>query len=135
METCTITSKNREAFIDITAMVQEIVATSGIRAGYCVLHVPHTTAAVTVNEGADPSVSSDILAYLAEHVPHRGAYRHMEGNSDAHIKSTLVGVSQVLPVDEGKLVLGTWQSIFFCEFDGPRHRRVALKFVTDKKMP
>ena len=131
METCTIKSKKREAFIDITSQVQEIVAASGMRAGYCVLHVPHTTAAVTVNEGADPSVQSDILTYLAERVPHRGSYRHMEGNSDAHIKSTLVGVSQVLPVEDGKVVLGTWQSIFFCEFDGPRSRRFNVQLVRD----
>ena len=131
METCMIKSKNREAFIDITSQVQEIVAASGIRAGCCVLHVPHTTAAVTVNEGADHSVQSDILTYLAERVPHRGSYRHMEGNSDAHIKSSLVGVSQVLLVEDGKVVLGTWQSIFFCEFDGPRSRRFHVQLVRD----
>ena len=133
METCTIQSKSRNAFIDITSEIQEIVSESGIRAGYCVLHVPHTTAAVTVNEGADPSVQTDILTYLADQVPHRGNYRHMEGNSDAHIKSTLVGVSQVLPVEDGRVVLGTWQSIFFCEFDGPRTRRVNVQLVSDKK--
>jgi len=133
METCTIQSKSRNAFIDITSEIQEIVSESGIRAGYCVLHVPHTTAAVTVNEGADPSVQADILTYLADRVPHRGTYRHMEGNSDAHIKSTLVGVSQVLPVEDGRVVLGTWQSIFFCEFDGPRTRRVNVQLVSDKK--
>jgi secondary thiamine-phosphate synthase enzyme len=131
METCTVKSKNREAFIDVTSQVQDIVAASGMQSGYCVLHVPHTTAAVTVNEGADPSVPSDILAYLAERVPHRGPYRHMEGNSDAHIKSTLVGVSQVLPVEMGRVVLGTWQAIFFCEFDGPRSRRLNVQLVGD----
>ena len=133
METCTIKSKSREAFIDITSQVQKIVAASGMGAGYCVVHVPHTTAAITVNEGADPSVQSDILTYLAERIPHRGSYRHMEGNSDAHIKSTLVGVSQVLPVEDGKVVLGTWQSIFFCEFDGPRNRRFHVQLVRDSK--
>ena len=133
METCTIKSKNRNAFIDITPEIQAIVSESGIRAGYCVLHVPHTTAAITVNEGADPSVQTDILTYLADRVPHRGTYRHMEGNSDAHIKSTLVGVSQVLPVEDGRVVLGTWQSIFFCEFDGPRTRRVHVQLIGDKK--
>jgi secondary thiamine-phosphate synthase enzyme len=133
METCTIKSKSRNGFIDITPEIQEIVSESGIRAGYCVLHVPHTTAAITVNEGADPSVQTDILTYLADRVPHRGAYRHMEGNSDAHIKSTLVGVSQVLPVEDGRVVLGTWQSIFFCEFDGPRTRRVLVQLIGDKK--
>jgi secondary thiamine-phosphate synthase enzyme len=131
MKTCTVKSKSREAFIDITSQVQEIVAASGIRSGTCVLQVPHTTAAITVNEGADPSVQSDILTYLAERVPHRGPYRHMEGNSDAHIKSTLVGVSQVLPVENGRVVLGTWQAIFFCEFDGPRSRRLNVQLVGD----
>ena len=131
METCTIKSKSREAFIDVTSRIQEIVEASGIRSGLCILHVPHTTAAITVNEGADPSVQSDILAYLADRVPHQGSYRHMEGNSDAHIKSTLVGVSQVLPVENGKVVLGTWQSIFFCEFDGPRSRRLHVQLVRD----
>lgn len=131
MHTCTVKSKSREAFIDVTAEVQEIVAASGMRTGTCVLHVPHTTAAVTVNEGADPSVQSDILTYLSDRVPHRGSYRHREGNSDAHIKSTLVGVTQVLPVENGKIVLGTWQAIFFCEFDGPRTRRLNVQLVRD----
>jgi secondary thiamine-phosphate synthase enzyme len=132
METFTIKSKSRNAFIDITSEIQEIVSESGVRAGYCVLHVPHTTAAVTVNEGADPSVQTDILTYLADRVPHRGTYRHLEGNSDAHIKSTLVGISQVLPVEDGRVVLGTWQSIFFCEFDGPRTRRVHVQVIGDR---
>ncbi len=82
-----------------------------------------------MNEGADPSVQTDILAYLAERVPHRGSYRHLEGNADAHIKSTLVGVSQVLPVEDGRVVLGTWQAIFFCEFDGPRTRKVLIQLT------
>lgn len=133
METLTVKSKNRNEFIDITSEIQSLVAKSGIRTGTCALHVPHTTAAITVNEGADPSVQADILTYLADRVPHRGAYRHSEGNSDAHIKSTLVGVSQVLPVEKGKVVLGTWQSIFFCEFDGPRSRRVHVQLVGSTK--
>ena len=129
METFTVKSKSRNEFIDITSDIQRIVAESGIRFGTCALHVPHTTAAITVNEGADPSVQADILTYLADRVPHRGPYRHMEGNSDAHIKSTLVGVSQILPVEDGRVVLGTWQSIFFCEFDGPRSRRINVQLV------
>jgi secondary thiamine-phosphate synthase enzyme len=131
METCTVKSKRRNEFIDITSSVQKVVSTSGIRSGTCTLHVPHTTAAVTINEGADPSVQADILNYLADQVPHRGPYRHMEGNSDAHIKSTLVGVSQTVPVEAGKLVLGTWQAIFFCEFDGPRTRRLHIHLTGD----
>jgi secondary thiamine-phosphate synthase enzyme len=135
MHICTVRSKGREAFIDVTSQVQEIVAASGIERGFCVLLVPHTTAAVTVNEGADPSVQADILACLAEQVPRQGPYRHSEGNSDAHIKSTLVGVSQVLPIEDGKVVLGTWQSIFFCEFDGPRTRRLNIQLVRDGAPP
>jgi secondary thiamine-phosphate synthase enzyme len=131
METCTIKSKSRNEFIDITSRIQEVVSASGIRDGTCLLHVPHTTAGITVNEGADPSVQADILAYLADRVPHRGSYRHLEGNADAHIKSTLVGVSHVLPVEDGRVVLGTWQSIFFCEFDGPRTRRVHIQLTGD----
>lgn len=129
METCTIKSKSRNEFIDITSRIQEVVSASGIRGGTCLLHVPHTTAGITVNEGADPSVQTDILAYLTERVPHRGSYRHLEGNADAHIKSTLVGVSQVLPVEDGRVVLGTWQAIFFCEFDGPRTRKVHIQLT------
>ena len=128
METCTIKSKSRNAFIDITQEIQEFVSESGIRAGYCVLHVPHTTAAVTVNEGADPSVQTDILTYLADRVPHRGTYRHMEGNSDSHIKASMIGSSVTILVEKGQLVLGTWQKVFFCEFDGPRSRKVYIKF-------
>jgi secondary thiamine-phosphate synthase enzyme len=133
MQTCTIKSKSRNEFIDITSRIQEIVSASGIRNGTCTLHVPHTTAAITVNEGADPSVQADILTYLATQVPDRDTvYRHREGNADAHIKSTLVGVSQILPVEDGRVVLGTWQSIFFCEFDGPRTRRVHVQVLGDK---
>ncbi len=133
MKTLTVKSTSREDFVDVTSQVQQIVGASGIRTGSCLLHVPHTTAAVTVNEGADPSVPSDILAYLADRVPHRGPYRHAEGNSDAHIKSTLVGASLVLPVEDGRVVLGTWQAIFFCEFDGPRSRRLHVQIAGDNE--
>jgi len=134
MQTCTIQSKSRNEFIDITSKIQEIVSASGIRNGTCALHVPHTTAAITVNEGADPSVQADILTFLATQVPDLGtSYRHREGNADAHIKSTLVGVSQILPVENGRVVLGTWQSIFFCEFDGPRTRRIHVQVLGDTK--
>jgi secondary thiamine-phosphate synthase enzyme len=125
-----VKSRHRNEFIDITQRIEEVLGESGIKTGVCYIYVPHTTAGVTINEGADPSVQQDILTTLSGLIPHEGGYLHMEGNSDAHIKSSLVGASKYVVIDEGKLVLGTWQSVFFCEFDGPRHRRVALKFIT-----
>jgi len=124
-----VRSKSRNEFIDITEMVQEVVKEAGITKGICYLYVPHTTAGVTINEGADPSVQRDIINALSRLVPHEMNYFHREGNADAHIKTTLVGSSLNVIVEEGKLLLGTWQSIFFCEFDGPRHRRIAIKFI------
>jgi len=124
-----VKSKSRIEFIDITEQVQDVVKESGIAKGVCFLFVPHTTAGITINEGADPSVQRDILNSLNRLIPHELNYFHREGNADAHIKSTLVGTSVHVIVEEGKLLLGTWQSVFFCEFDGPRHRRVAVKFV------
>ncbi len=115
------TAKSAE-FVDITIKVQSAVGGSKIRDGVCTVFVPHTTAAVTINEGHDPAVASDILAALGNLVPRSGKYAHAEGNSDAHIKSVLVGQSVTLPVQRGKMILGTWQKIFFCEFDGPRER-------------
>jgi len=124
-----VRSKSRIEFIDITEMVQDVIKDAGIDKGVCFLFVPHTTAGITINEGADPSVQRDILNSLNRLIPHEMNYFHREGNADAHIKSTLVGTSVHVIVEEGKLLLGTWQSIFFCEFDGPRHRRVAVKFI------
>jgi len=127
-------SRERTEFIDITEKIQEALKETGIGSGVCNIFVPHTTAGVTVNEGVDPTVQRDIQTFLNKMVPFDGDYHHREGNSSAHIKTTLTGVSQTVLVDEGRLVLGTWQSIFFCEFDGPRHRRVALKIIaSDKK--
>ena len=120
------TTKKTE-MIDITSMITNAVKSSGIKEGLCMLFVPHTTAAITVNENADPSVKSDILMILNRIVPWEADYRHLEGNSPAHIKSTLVGVSEQLAIEKGGLVLGTWQGIFFCEFDGPRTRKIILK--------
>jgi secondary thiamine-phosphate synthase enzyme len=119
----TLRTKAREELIGITRTVEEDVSFSGIKEGLCVVYVPHTTAAVTVNEHADPDVRQDILKRLKALVPQDCAYSHIEGNSDAHIKSSLLGASQTVPVNEGRLVLGTWQGIFFCEFDGPRSRQ------------
>jgi secondary thiamine-phosphate synthase enzyme len=124
-----VRSKSRIEFIDVTGMVQEAVREAGIKSGICFLYVPHTTAGITINEGADPSVQRDVQNTLSRLAPHDMNYFHREGNADAHIKSTIVGNSANIIVDEGKLLLGTWQSIFFCEFDGPRHRRIAVKFM------
>ncbi len=128
----TIKTKARTEFVDITSEVQHFIDEAGIKSGVCFLYVPHTTAGITINEGADPSVVSDIQKTLSKLVPHNMNYLHMEGNSDAHIKSSIVGVSKSVIVDGGKLLLGTWQSIFFCEFDGPRHRRVVVKLISDR---
>jgi secondary thiamine-phosphate synthase enzyme len=121
----------RTELVDITQSVQRLVAESGIRSGVCYLHVPHTTSAVTINENTDPNVGRDILKELNKVIPFDDNYGHSEGNSAAHIKSTLVGVSQTVMIEDGRLVLGTWQAIFFCEFDGPRDRRVLVKMVPD----
>ncbi len=110
--------------IDITAQVTEAVRSSGIREGICVVYCPHTTAGLTINERADPNVASDIVNRLSKLVPHNENYAHIEGNADAHIKSTLTGNSVQLIVNNGNLLLGVWQGIFFCEYDGPRNRRV-----------
>jgi secondary thiamine-phosphate synthase enzyme len=124
-----VRSKSRIEFIDVTEMVQGVVSEAGIKDGICCLYVPHTTAGITINEGADPSVQRDIQNTLNRIAPQDINYFHREGNADAHIKSTLVGASVNVIIDEGKLLLGTWQSVFFCEFDGPRHRRIAVKFT------
>ena len=113
-------------------MVAEAVRASGIQSGVCYLFVPHTTAGITVNEHADPSVVDDIEAQLEAMVPQHRSYRHLEGNAPAHIKASLIGNSLVLPVDGGRLTLGTWQGIFFCEFDGPRQRQLSIKVIPDK---
>jgi secondary thiamine-phosphate synthase enzyme len=125
----TVKTRSRTELIDITSDVSQLVRKSGIEAGICLLYVPHTTAAVTINESADPSVKSDILMILNQIVPWEAKYRHMEGNSPAHVKSTMVGASELVAVENGSLVLGTWQGIFFCEFDGPRTRKIHVRFL------
>jgi secondary thiamine-phosphate synthase enzyme len=127
-----ITSRARTEFIDITGDVFELLRIAGVRNGVCHLFVLHTTAGIIVNEGADPAVQSDISRFLDRMVPNAPYFTHSEGNSDAHIKSALVGTSQTLLVENGKLLLGTWQSVFFCEFDGPRPRRVAVKIMANE---
>ena len=125
-------SRARTEFIDITADIKEMLRAANVGNGVCHLFVLHTTAGITVNEGADAAVQMDINRFLSKLVPHDPYFNHTEGNSDAHIKSTLVGTSQTLLVENGKLLLGTWQSVYFCEFDGPRPRRVAVKIVADE---
>lgn len=122
-------TRARTAMIDITARVQQEIDAVGLRSGICTVFVPHTTAAVTVNENADPDVVRDMLMETAKMVPERDGYHHAEGNSDAHIKSSLCGCSCTIPVEEGRLCLGTWQSIYFCEFDGSRTRRVWVQVL------
>ncbi len=121
-----ISTGARTQLLDITGTVEAELSKTGIRSGTCHVYVPHTTAGLTINENADPEVARDILAGLARLVPATGDYRHAEGNSDAHLKASLTGFSVTVPVIDGRLALGTWQAIYFCEFDGPRHRRVLV---------
>jgi secondary thiamine-phosphate synthase enzyme len=124
-----VKSSSRTEFIDITSGVQRLVVESGVRSGICHIYVPHTTSAITINENSDPNVGRDILKELNKVIPFDDHYGHNEGNSAAHIKSSLMGVSKAIMVEEGRLALGTWQAIFFCEFDGPRDRRVQVKVM------
>ena len=128
MQSITIQTKRGSGFIDITDEVEKAVVHSGINDGIIMVFVPHTTAAVTINENADPDVVHDLLLTLDELIPHiRTGYRHSEGNSDAHVKSSIIGSSVSVIVQQGRLSLGTWQGIYFCEFDGPRQRQVILQ--------
>lgn len=123
-----VNTKSRNQMIDITSQVRSFVSQSGISNGDVIVYCPHTTAGITINENADPSVPHDILLTLEELVPHhRRGYRHSEGNSDSHCKSSLVGCSEQILLKDKSLHLGTWQAVFFCEFDGPRNRRVLLQ--------
>lgn len=123
----TVKTTTREQLIDLTNQIQEVVKQASIGQGFCFIYVPHTTAAITINENADPSVKQDILKHLAKLVPYGSQYLHTEGNADAHIKASLIGSSVTVPIENNLLVLGTWQGIFFCEFDGPRTREVLVK--------
>ncbi|MCB2168052.1 MAG: secondary thiamine-phosphate synthase enzyme YjbQ [Deltaproteobacteria bacterium] len=124
-----VKTHSRTEMIDITDDVQAAIREAGVRDGFCMVFVPHTTAAVTINENADPTVKDDMLKVINKIIPWDDGYRHLEGNSAAHIKSTLVGASELVAVAGGKLQLGTWQGLFFCEFDGPRRRKVHLHFI------
>jgi len=129
---CTVKSTARTELIDITSKIQDMVMSAGVDQGLCMLYVPHTTAAITINESADPSVKDDILMIINRAIPWEAEYRHLEGNSPAHIKSTIVGASELIAIDNNRLVLGTWQGIFFCEFDGPRTRKVQVRIIKEK---
>jgi len=124
-----ISTKLREDLIDITDLVLEKIEQSGIKNGIAVIFVPHTTAAILINENSDPMVKKDVLEYYKRNVPLDYDYHHVEGNSDAHIKSTLIGNSLTLIIENSKVILGSWQGIFFCEFDGPRIRKVYIKII------
>ena len=128
MQTIDVKTHSKQEFFDLTPEARDLAKASGTKNGVCLIYVPHTTAAVTINENADPSVKKDIITTLKKIVPDSLPYTHLEGNSPAHIKAALVGSSVCLIVEDGELVLGTWQGIFFCEFDGPRRRKVYIQF-------
>ncbi|MFO7965723.1 MAG: secondary thiamine-phosphate synthase enzyme YjbQ [Desulfobacterales bacterium] len=125
----TVKTSHKTQFVDITNDVKRLVRESGVREGILIVYVPHTTAGVTINENADPEVQADILTSLNTIVPENATYRHLEGNSSAHIKSSLIGASQCIPITGGDVCLGTWQGIFFCEFDGPRERKAYIRIL------
>ncbi len=124
-----VRTKRREEVIDVTVLVEQAVAKSGVRDGLVWIATPHTTAGITIQENADPTVKSDTLGLLARLIPQDGDFEHAEGNADAHIKASLVGSSQTCVVEDGRLALGTWQGVWFCEFDGPRSRQLLVKAV------
>lgn len=128
-ETLDVKSSSYIEFIDITNRVQRYVMASGVTDGMILIYTPHTTAGITINENADPAVRTDLEAFLKKKYPHENYFRHMEGNSPSHIMSSLFSASETLIIDNGRLLLGTWQGIYFCEFDGPRSRRVHLKII------
>ncbi|WP_427338207.1 secondary thiamine-phosphate synthase enzyme YjbQ [Caloranaerobacter sp. DY30410] len=131
IKTLQIKTEKHTEFIDITRKVQEIIMSSKVKSGVCYIFVPHTTAGITINENADPDVKSDMLMELNKIIPFDDNYKHIEGNSSAHIKASLLGFSETVFIEDGQLLLGTWQGIYFCEFDGPRFRKVYVKIIED----
>jgi len=131
LETIQINTPDHAVLVDVTDLIARKVQESGVRSGLCVVYVPHTTAGIMVNEGADPDVKEDILTFLDKTVPWRAGYKHTEGNAAAHIKAMLVGGSAYLIIDNGRLILGTWERVFLCEFDGPRTRKIRIKIMND----
>ena len=132
LKTISVKTSAQTEMVDVTSQVQSELSKSGIEEGRLTLYVPHTTAAITINEGADPAVKADILMVLNQMVPWKANYKHMEGNSPAHVKTSLVGAAETVLVSGARLVLGTWQRIFFCEFDGPRNRKLHLQIAALK---
>lgn len=130
LKTFSVSTSSREEIVDITGEVRDFVRSSGVGSGLCTVFVSHTTCGVTINENADSTVKRDILTWMKKEIPHHGDYHHSEGNSDAHIKTLLTGSSLQLIIEEGDLVLGTWQGLYFCEFDGPRRRKFHVKLVS-----
>jgi len=128
-----VATRLRIEFQDITSEVQKAVSSAGIKDGVCYVFVPHTTAGIIINEHADPDVVRDMAEHLSRLVPEAGSYRHLEGNSPAHIKASLLGSCRTVLIEGGRLMLGTWQGLFFCEFDGPRQRTVLVKAVADRQ--
>jgi secondary thiamine-phosphate synthase enzyme len=124
-----VSTRRRNEFVDVTEKVRSVVRESGVEVGYVHLYVPHTTAAVTINENYDPSVKDDILNKLSDLVPAGAGYSHSEGNADSHIKASIIGSSDFIPVVDGDIDLGRWQGIFFCEFDGPRSRKMIIQVI------
>ncbi|MBN1890731.1 MAG: YjbQ family protein [Thermoflexales bacterium] len=131
IQTLSISTRQHSQMIDITGEVQAVLSKSGIQDGLVVVYCPHTTAGLTINEDADPTVRADILDILDRLVPWQANYRHAEGNSAAHIKASLMGSSVSVPVEQGRMILGRWQGIYFCEFDGPRSRRVQVQILSE----
>jgi secondary thiamine-phosphate synthase enzyme len=131
MKTLRVKTNRRTQFVDITREVEQAVRESDVKSGVCHVYVPHTTAGVVINEHADPGVASDVEGIFDRLIPHKGPYRHAEGNTDSHMKAILTGTSQSVFIENGKLALGTWQGIFLCEFDGPRQRTVFVKIAPD----
>lgn len=129
MDYISVKTGKRHELKDITAEIEQYLSTNSLTGGLLIIYCPHTTAGITINEGADPAVARDILASLEKLIPYKGDYRHAEGNSDAHIKTSLTGPSVQIIVEEGRPMLGTWQKIFFAEFDGPRSRKIWLKWI------
>lgn len=129
MEVMKVKTDRRTQFVDVTGLVERVVEKAGVASGVCYVYVPHTTAGVIINEHFDPDVATDLEGVLDRLVPKNGPYRHGEGNSDSHAKAALVGTSQMILVEDGKLALGRWQGVFFCEFDGPRERKIWVKIL------
>jgi secondary thiamine-phosphate synthase enzyme len=130
IKTISLKTSARTEMVEVTALVEQELAGTGISEGRVTLYVPHTTAAITINEGADPAVKADVLMMLNRIVPWEADYKHQEGNSPAHVKASLVGSSETVLITKGRLLLGAWQRIFFCEFDGPRNRQIHLQIVS-----